>query len=124
MECSWAVNRYCRSYSDYHKQTVDLSGRVSLFPFFTHSSLNDGPMQSQLVNTGIWSTIVRRDTARMTLKLIMKDQRSIVLMVTMQVSFEEWELKLASEMKKPIPLQQELILVSMLLHRRLLTHPL
>ncbi len=98
MECSWSLTRYSRLYSDYQKQSHDKSGKTSLFPYFSQSKLKSGIPCSQLINVGMWSTIIA--TKKHELKLVLKidTETSCTLQVTLHSEFEDWELEAATQL--------------------------
>jgi hypothetical protein len=96
MEVIWPLCRYSRIYSDYQLQSFDITGKISLFPYFSQNSFNGGLSQpSQLVNTGFWSTINATTTRCIYLNLKIISEKSCQLEVIMKVIYQEWEVEAA-----------------------------
>lgn len=113
MECVWSLTRYARYYTDFHKQAMDTSGKTSLFAFFTQSSRAAGTQHTQLVNTGVWSSILQHSRHILQLALRVSSDQECVLSVRLVTSFEDWELEAASQLAKSSMTQrtQSVILV-------------
>lgn len=105
MECVWSINRYSRCYTDFSKQASNVDGNFSLFPYMTQSSCTQSGMHSQLVNTGVWSTIMRHQKVRLSLILKLVSEKVCSLQVRLDESFEDWELEIASQMRS-VPSEQ------------------
>jgi len=77
---------------------MDTTGSVSLFPFFTQSRQDSNGMQSQLVNTGVWSTVMRQSKTNLQIVLSLTSESSCVLEIGLRSQCEEWELEAATQM--------------------------
>lgn len=111
MECSWKLRRYSRCYTDYNKQARDSTGQISLFPFFVNSKHASLTVQSQLINTGVWSTIMHSDKTEIYLSLKLITESSCSLQVRFIPQFDEWELQAAGQMISESNIQGPILLV-------------
>lgn len=100
MECSWTLRRYSRCFTDYHKQATDITSQTSLFPYFANSKNSSSVIKSQLINTGVWSTIMHNDKISLQLKLKLGSEASCSLQVHLLPRFDDWELRAAEHLKQ------------------------
>lgn len=108
MECIWHVNRYSRFYTDYQKQSLDATGRISLFAYFTNSSQT---IHSQLVNTGVWSTIMRRPRIDVQFMLKVPHEGECLLQIRIELTYDQWELEAAEMIRNKTPLPDRFIIL-------------